>query len=66
MAKLSGLYDLSFDISLLETAMSTQFCASEMHDVKSEEGRSKEAASAHMLSYIFKENMISFFITCIT
>jgi len=51
MAKLSGLHDLSLDISLLSIERSIQFLASEMQAVRRPEERSKEAASAHKLSW---------------
>lgn len=52
MAKLSGFCDLSFDSSLLAIERSIQFFASEIQAVRSQEGKSKEAASAHKLSCI--------------
>ena len=50
IAKLSGFHDLSFDSSLLVIERSIQDFASEMQAVRSQEGKSKEAASAHKLS----------------
>jgi hypothetical protein len=50
IAKLSGFHDFSFDSSLLVTERSIQDFASEMQAVRSQEGKSKEAASAHKLS----------------
>ena len=55
IAKLSGLQDLSFDLSLREMERSTQLFASEMQADRRLEGRSKEAASAHNPSYISRE-----------
>jgi hypothetical protein len=52
MAKLSGFRDLSFASSLLAVESSIQFFASEMQALRSQEGKSKEAASAHKLSCI--------------
>jgi hypothetical protein len=50
IAKLSGFYDLSFDSSLLVTDRTIQDFASKMQAVRSPEGKSKEAASAHKFS----------------
>ena len=59
IAKLSGLQLLSFDfsMSLLLIERSTQFFASEMQAVNKAEGKSKEAASAHMLSCISHDRL---------
>lgn len=60
IAKSSGFCDLSVESSLLFEERSIQFFASEMQAVRSQEGKSKEAASAHMLScIIFKFGWIS-------
>lgn len=57
MAKLSGLHDLSLDISLLSIERSIQFLASEMQAVRRPEERSNEAASAHKLSWLKKKKI---------
>lgn len=52
IAKLSGFRDLSLASSILAVERSIQFFASEMQAFRSQEGKSKEAASAHKLSCI--------------